>query len=113
MKDVHPTVVINNNNAFFDTVTVDLSAADLTSAHVQTNAARHKLNVRRSGPKAVTVAFDETSTFEDVEALLLAFHASPGTLTCCSSVDPCVLSSRVAIRATPSTHTPVHTHTQT
>ncbi len=83
VKDVHPTVVINNNNAFFDTVTVDLSAADLTSAHVQTNAARHKLNVRRSGPKSVTIAFDETSTFEDVEALLLSFHASPGKLTCC------------------------------
>jgi len=58
---------------FFDTVRVDGTEAEVTG-WLQAAAAR-KMNLRRLGPTAITVALDETTTPADVAQLWAAFGA--------------------------------------
>ncbi|MDQ6810214.1 MAG: aminomethyl-transferring glycine dehydrogenase [Verrucomicrobiota bacterium] len=60
------------HDEFFDTVRVDLG--DATSADVMSRAARAGANVRSLGQNAVSISCDETTTNDDVEALLSIFR---------------------------------------
>ena len=65
--------VVNDGNAFFDTITVDTAPLGLTSTAV-VNAARDTgINIRRVGNHKVVIAFDETADEADLVALLGAF----------------------------------------
>src|SRR6185369_16058862 len=57
---------------FFDTVVVNLSAGDL--AKVVTAAEAARVSLRRLGAGALAVTVDETTTAEDVAALLTIFN---------------------------------------
>jgi len=57
---------------FFDTVLVKVAAGDLPKVIAAAEAAR--VSLRATGPDAIAVAFDETTTVADVAALLTIFN---------------------------------------
>jgi glycine dehydrogenase len=66
---------------FFDTVRIECgSSAPRAARAIETLAATRGMNVRVLGEDAITVAFGETHTLDDVEELLAAFNggATPG-----------------------------------
>ena len=66
------------HRAFFDTVRVDGTAAEVT-AWLDAAVAR-RVNLRRFSDTALTISLDETTTVADVETLYEIFGAKPRTL---------------------------------
>jgi glycine dehydrogenase len=71
---------VENAGRFFDTLTIDCSAAGKTSAEVSAAAIAAGVNVRVIDDKRVGIAFGEAITQADTEALVSAFGVSPDAL---------------------------------
>jgi glycine dehydrogenase len=70
LADGVPTVV---STTWFDTLTVEVGDADAALAAALTAG----YNIRRIGPTTVGLTFDETSTLDDVEAVVAALGGVP------------------------------------
>ena len=57
---------------FFDTVRVEVESSEVTLEH----AAKAGCNLRRLGPRAVGISFDETTTPRDIELLMSIFRGT-------------------------------------
>src|SRR5207249_384606 len=57
---------------FFDTVRVEVESSEVTLEH----AAKAGCNLRRLGPRAVGISFDETTTPRDIELLMSVFRGT-------------------------------------
>src|SRR5881392_3430845 len=57
---------------FFDTVRVEVESSEVTLGH----AAKAGCNLRRLGPRAVGISFDETTTPRDIELLMSVFRGT-------------------------------------
>jgi glycine cleavage system P protein (glycine dehydrogenase) len=57
---------------FFDTVRVEVESSEVTLEH----AAKAGCNLRRLGPRAVGISFDETTTPQDIELLMSIFRGT-------------------------------------
>ncbi|KAL4155929.1 hypothetical protein PRNP1_008030 [Phytophthora ramorum] len=68
------------NEAFFDTLEIDVSQAGKSAADVATAATKRGVNVRVIDDKRVGVSMGESVNLEDLQKLLLAFGATEGDL---------------------------------
>ncbi len=59
------------HDAYFDSVTVEANPDDITAILAKAHAKR--INLRRLGPNAITIALDETTTASDVDDLICLF----------------------------------------
>ena len=57
---------------FFDTVRIEVESSEVTLEH----AAKAGCNLRRLGPRAVGISFDETTTPRDIELLMSVFRGT-------------------------------------
>jgi glycine dehydrogenase len=57
---------------FFDTIRVDVESSGLILEHAQ----KADCNLRRLGPQAISISFDETASEEDVELLMSIFRGT-------------------------------------
>ena len=81
--------------AFFDTVTVEVG----DSAAAAARAVKAGMNIRVLSPTSVAIAFDETSTLEDVDALLKVLApgaAVPSAAALAPTVSPALAGSPLA-----------------
>jgi glycine dehydrogenase len=69
--------VVSSKN-FFDTIVVDVSSRNQTSAQVQESAASNGVNIRVIDNNRVGISFGESITWEDVNALLWSFEVISG-----------------------------------
>ncbi|KAE9254038.1 Glycine dehydrogenase (decarboxylating) [Phytophthora fragariae] len=68
------------NDAFFDTLDIDVSQSGKTASDVATAATKHGVNVRVIDDKRVGVSMGESVDLADLEKLLLAFGAAESDL---------------------------------
>ena len=102
---------IENDGKFFDTLTIDCSSAGKTSKQVQAAAIDAGVNIRVLDDKRVSVAFGESITRADTEALVSAFGVSADSLTASFTAAGATNIPTSAVRTTPFMEHPVfNTH---
>ncbi|GLC37204.1 hypothetical protein PLESTB_000991200 [Pleodorina starrii] len=91
---------------FFDTVTVTVKDGD-ADKYVKL-ALNEKMNIRKLGPNAVSVAFDETSSLADVDALLRVLNCGRDAPFAAAALAPAVEGGVGAFaRASPFLQQPI------